>query len=72
MMIDKLVKSYVDHQEKKMNSISMVALVAKANILKVVNFNNDGLTAEQLKLLMAAVDDLNLIMNEYAKEDFKG
>jgi hypothetical protein len=46
--------------------------VAKANILKVVNFNNDGLTAEQLKLLMAAVDDLNLIMNEYNKEDFKG
>jgi hypothetical protein len=70
-MIDKLVKSYVDHQEKKMNSISMAALVAKANILKVVNFNNEGLTAEQLKLLMATVDDLNLIMETYTKEDFK-
>jgi hypothetical protein len=40
-MIDKLVKSYVDHQEKKMHNISMAALVAKANILKVVNFNNE-------------------------------
>jgi hypothetical protein len=71
-MIDKLVKSYVDHHEKKMFEISMAALVAKTNILKVVNFNNDGLTSEQLKFLMAAVDDLNLIQNNLTMEDFKG
>jgi hypothetical protein len=68
-MIDKLVKSYVEHQEKKIGSISMAAFVAKANILKVINAY--GLTAEQIKLLTAAIDDLDLIMNEYAKEDFK-
>jgi hypothetical protein len=69
-MIDKLVKSYVDHQEKKMNSISMAALVAKANVLKATREGN--LTNDQLKLLWAAIDDLDLIMDVYTKEDFKG
>jgi hypothetical protein len=70
MMIDKLVKSYVDHQEKKMNNISMASLVAKSNILKATREGN--LTNDQLKLLWVAIDDLDLIMDVYTKEDFKG
>jgi hypothetical protein len=69
-MIDKLVKSYVDHQEKKIGSISMAAFVARANILRVIN-DPFMQPVDQLKFLKDAIDDLELIMNEYTKEDFK-
>jgi hypothetical protein len=69
VQIEKAVKNYVEHQGVKMHKISMAALVAKANILKVLNGN--GLDEYQIKYLKAAIDDLKLIQDNLTREDFK-
>ena len=68
-MIDKIVVDYVDHQRAKYNTISMAALVAKSNILKVINTTD--ISMDQLQKLNAVIEDLNFIMNKCEKDDFK-